>query len=918
MAEQEPIPRQVAPEKPFKRDLFDLYGGSLLNALDGYTSLVPAVALLGGVFPAAVPLWYFLRSFHAGFAEYKLRGKTLTQDATLGFEAVQLVYRGKKEIKAGDALLTNKDNFLLIRLPKIQIPQEQISAQILGEIGSLYDLSLRAAKESMPGVCKAVVIEIPPVNPRTPVTTLHEGTTVSAKALMEGKEVVVEDPQSQLLILTPQEFKELTRTPHEWLVMILGELADEQLPEFLRLIKSSSGKERETALDLFKRRLLGLLKKELDINFGGAEISFARVGESHAPARRKKPRELYLRKTPEDRLFVQFIGEDRQVEQIPVSRLLRIGDLSLEEILAVSSPDQKVKLAYSLWEIFREVPFEELLGERENTPQEVLEKLKQSGAALEHAEERSFIDRGATFKRRVFNLKKRLRPLLATATLFAAASMLGPYLGGVLERAADAIPSRADSTGQGGESWRDFKELPSFTPEWRIAANIDASGYYTLFTSHQFADGQWLANTKRERAVSFPQSLDESLPQIVLFKRFSLGPFEGSKSVKVPIKDGARPGAIAVVNADGKPASFSSYQLTDGTVELVVERKAVNSPSFVDVIVILTPADSAAIHAVERVKPPDPSKLGEDVLSKLKTAQEDSKTSGDFFGSVQKVVSGSHLYSLVSENAKGLNKAKSQEEFLNAIAADGLCRCSTCNSEAVLLSAVANTPDHFLNMAHGYLVGFPERNLDSAPNARFLRAGFRHAYGITGDGSIVDATPSLASSDPLTQEYLRRLDQYRLDELGVGENNQWQEELSAIAGRADQLKKNLMVATVLAGVSSLFLLRGGAQILRRAVRAENLEAVLQGAVLTLYSKEDLKEAYALFQELSFRRDPSYPIRLYHDGPGVETKEELLQLMENTVNLERVEALLEDPIALDALGIEAVPSKFRLLAKYLMR
>lgn len=921
MAEQEPIPRQVEPEKPLERDVYDLDGGSSLNACDSYISLGQAMLLqsfTGVVFPFAAPLWYFGRNFHAIFAERKLKRKTLIQDATCGFEAIQLVYRGKKEIRAGDALLANKDNFLLIRLPQVQIPQEQISAEILGEIGSLYDLSLRSAKESMPGTCKAVVIEIPSVNPRTPATTLHEGATVSAKALMEGKEVVVKDPQSQLLILTPQEFKELTRTPHQWLVMILRKLADERLPEFLRLIKSSSGQERETALDLLKRRLLDLLKKELDINFGGAEISFARVGESYAPARRKNQRELYLRKTPKDFLFVQFIGEDQHVEQMPVSRLLRIGDLSLEEILAVNSSDQKAKLAYSLWEIFREVPFEELLGEREITPLEVLEKLEQSGAVLEHAEKRSFIDRGSTFKRRFFNLEKRLRPLLATGTLFMAASMLGPYLGGVLERAADAIPSGADSTGQGGESWRDFKELPSFKPEWRIAANIDASGYYTLFTSHQFADGQWLANTKRERAVTFPQSLDKSLPQIVLSKRFSLGPFEGSKSVKVPIKDGARLGAIAVVNNDGKPVFFSSWQLTDGTVEVVVERKAVNSPSFVDVIVILTPADSSAIHAVERVEAPDLSKLNEAALSKLKTAQKDSKTSRDFFGSVQKVVSGSHRYSLVSINAEGLKKAKSQEEFLNAIAADGLCRCSTCNSEAVLLSAIANTPDHFLNMAQGYLVGFSERNPDSAPDTRFLRAGFRHAYGITRDGSIVDSTPSLVSNDPLTLAYLSRLGQYRLDELGASENNQWQEELSAIAGRAGQLKKTLMVAAILAAVSSFFLLRGGAPILRRAVRAENLEAILQGAVLTLYSKEDLEETYALFLELSYKRDPSYPIRLYRDGPGVKTKKELLQLMGNTVNLERVEAYLRDPIFLVASEIEPVRLKFRLLAQYLMR
>jgi len=866
----------------------------------------------------------------------KRRGRTEMHDEEAGFGAREMVYRGKKPLTVEGITIGKGDNVLYVKLPRVSFDQDSLQTAEATEDLTRY--AVEQIAKSGPKHIKAVCVDFEPDLPGLETFSFGDKAATPAKNLVDGKHVALQNPEKPLVILTPEEFEELTTTPLDLLTRAVEALGSERVLTYLKLAKTSPAKnERSNAVELLGKSLSTILATEVSAHFNGPEIIATKSGQDYEPGRTKIYRSLQIRKGYGGFLYAQFTDSSGSATQVPMSKLLQIKDMSLEEVLTSYAPHKRGQIAYLALEMLNKIEPEELFREKVLEREEILERLKLLGGRVQTKVETKPAKKeaGAWFGQASV-ISNRLRPLAVMVALFAGTNSthlsykdlpsLGIDLGPRVERSLDFFNSREARAQNPQTSQVEVTgKVPKDSLDWLIRGRA-RSGYWTLSTSHEFKNGEWIINTEREKELSLPEfdfdseNVDEGSTDLTGY--FNLSPLQKTTSLKIPILSGMKVSKIGIKdfpnkNVQHKDILNASYlplriwRLTDGTIEVEVNNELFRNKTIL-IGVTLTPKNDRndGVHAPVELKPINVNLLNKDALSQL--PEVDSAGRRIYTSTTGGNIAENHTYSLVSDKKDEINNAKTPEEMVNAIASDKNCFCETCNTELVLLNSIKQYEEQgepSLNMAFGYIQGLQHYN-PSSSLGEVLRGAAMHAYGIDDRGETSDATPKIVSNDPVTQKYVKLL----------GTSASVDEFINQALDSMDNQRTMVtleVLAAMLVGSSAYFAMRRGPGFMRRVTNKDNIKNAIDDEVLRVYSTEDIKSAYRFFSALSWSR-PGSESGAGSTALGNKNKKGLLRDLVASVNYERLTKYLENPEEYEGADWTGVTRlKYRLLAKYLM-
>lgn len=932
-------------DSPRKKDIFDRK--VFFNKVEYYSAVNAALGLLGAIGGDVL----ILTSKNVGFSDFvfacgvalvhtlgggaalsylrrelnKASKEDITHDSALRYITTRCVYQGKIPLKEKGLALEKGDNFYYLQLTKpLQISEDQPPSE--ADIGlqiDLYEYIFNNVKQEIVGKdYKAVAIEIGRSMPSFLEKRFEQMPHAIREKLLRGKDVKVQDPDKELLLLTREEFEDLVLSPQEAFVQAVNALGNPRVSHFFDLAKQAVTQEdRDEAKRLLIRSLHQVLATQIEAYFNMPEVIRGRTRDTYAPTKESFHPISYLRRTDSDFYFVQMYDGTGEVRWTPLDKLLQTAQKPIDTILASHSPYQKAQIAYVMDGILRETPFEELVRNRILDRAELIQRL--TGKEAEGTSKLTVDVPTGPFGLVIpAGIYKKVRPILTTLLMYGAyKSGLGVVNNFDAIRTSLQLPSSAIVRQY--EKPRFPDDLPQPGIDWKIEGT-DANGYYVTDTSHQFTEGVWKTNHEVKSKLNLPYALSSDLlPTAINEERFIPLNQITDTTLKIPIKLGTRLGALAILAPDGSKIPHQAFELTDGTVQVDIAQNIINNAPSARIEAFLIPSSTDTVHASDRITPIDTTKL-----STLAKAENDIATNPTNPGDnpeklIRNIVAGTHTYSLNPPGKEALNNAKTPEDIINIVADLPSCDCEVCNSASVLASSI-DTKGPAVNLAFGYIA---EDNHTTGRGDGFLRSEAAHAFGINDQGEVLDSTPSTIASDQMTQDYVNLLHQTTSENDNTTSNNAWeqqqrkiQEDAQTKKTEADGLK---VIGALLAATTGAYVARQASKVLQRVFNRENVSKITDDIMLHFLSENDISKAYNFFGWLSHAKAQESQFPQGKELSNIDKRKALNRIRGN-IDQFKLSQYVENPKAFERLAqkhsavltpVEA--RKLRILAQYLI-
>lgn len=780
-------------------------------------------------------------------------------DDKLGYSSQGLYYKGAESLKLGGKDYLRHGYYLLyLKSPTLsenatvsewmdttELAINQLKGQ-LKEKNYRFLIALDVS-ENAPTALRAIFAHYP---------------YFSFDTLFKGKNLEIQDKNEGIRILTPDEFDKVILSPQELFLRGCNELGDKILLEYLKLAKNSGSKdERDRVKKLIEDRLQQILQAQAQRYFNEPEAVFHRNGIKGHTKKEKVGKTSLVRKNPQQGFSVVGIFENGQVEQSSLDRLLKTDPYDMNAALEDQTLLRQAKIAYSVYQILQDIPFEELLRERMLDKEQLLTHLGERGIRVESAEINldPLVNSRITWRRQMRVFPRRLLPIMFTLLAYA-----GAQLGSAVKNDEQLIRSLAyqassvpkmitggsgKSAASGGNS-SPIHELESIgfpqikegggTPAWKITAhgNISPAGYWTENTSFNLYDGNsWDVVRDKGSTVTLPKKSDDNLPHLTLERIVGL---DAPVAVKIPIKPEVALAALDVTSAYGNSLSFEIQELVDGTNRLVINRSGPLDGNWAKIRAELYPNyTSVRAHSIADIKKLDIHLVHPRLLREIRDiyyASYEYRRPDDgtnFIQNMARVIRDQYTYSNTPPRSdiERLGQSKTFEQIVNTIDDMDVCNCSVCNTLNVLLYTTVPYFSPRLNMAFGYL-----HNLNNPGSGKgsFLLNEARHAYGIDEKGNIYDATP-----------YSLNLDEDVTDLPIVVD--EWDKKEGLLAKETIKREDIINSLKLLGGILALIPAYGVARLIFRGVNAltseENIRRSKDRMLLSIFGREDLERAY---------------------------------------------------------------------------
>lgn len=927
--------RHAKPLERLKRDRIDYEAEEMSGVSSEVIAGLSATAAIIAIFPEhapfflafpiiMTPVFYELGKLSKNMLKLKRSlTKDINVDKDLGYRVGQYIYQGKKPLSVGSMVMKKGDNWMGIELPYMRQNDSSATHDKASELQLWLDLnkvSMKKIKQMYKNRNHKMVTITPPASMfHDAIGNLTNKRTMLSKEILTDKKVVLKRPDEEIIVLTREEFENLTITPQELFQKACDALSDPMVSTLIDLSKKTSNKkERENARQLLNNHLRAVMRREIEMHFNGPELTFNREGSIYVPQKAKVNRSLLIRQTSTGFFYLQTLSEKGEVHQIPLDKLLKTSQQPIEDILASQSLYRKAQIAHVLMQMLQEQSFDELTGEKTLDREQIIARLQDNGLSVvpwSEVDSRHRLLSSKTYFKQLVSLRKNIGPAILPLVLALSIDPLYQAANN-LDETKDILLKPAIT-----ETFRrtDFPDaIPTHSLDWRISGNMPTNGYYTISTSHQLStNGEWEINRERVKEIKYPPSVSAE-QQMVLERRFILNAF-GETTFKIPIKDGTSLEALKILDGEGKDVSYNAYLISDGTIEVTIENKLFDSSSFVEVSAQFVEAKELSVRATEKIDLINESLLSDEARRILNESRAVAQSGDAFENAIAQKIRDNLDYSLNPPEKDRLDQARTPEQMVNTILDLSGATCDVANAGSVLLASADPDPNSYVNIATGYLAFIPD-NPDAGRNNDFLLREAFHAYGIDEGGKIRDATPSRISNEKMTQDYVNSLSSAQQTKQDVVDK-EWEQTKNAIAAQA-QIKEDLAnrvkaVGALLTAVSGYFVTRQATNFLRRMVGKKDIGQIADEILLKVYSKNELAKAYDFFSWLSWGGD-----REMRKVSPEQTKEkaDILETMKNNVRYDKLDSYLHAPRYFEKHARISIIDgmKFRLLARYVMR
>lgn len=400
--------------------------------------------------------------------------------------------------------------------------------------------------------------------------------------------------------------------------------------------------------------------------------------------------------------------------------------------------------------------------------------------------------------------------------------------------------------------------------DWRISGNkMRTSGYYTTGTSSDFNNeaGVWNNERGRSHVLHVPhEAIDKSTPHIKLDRRIVVNPFKEMTTLKIPINDGSQLSTLVVTDENGEKAACSVFELQDGTVELQLDPRLVET-TYVDISVFLTKAPNPAVYAVQRIPELNMAALTGSARE-LADTLAGSISLDNSVKALKRGINKKYEYSL--KTTTDTDTHGDQEQYINQLASSSGIECARAATISALLLANAPDSDTFVNTATGYLYSGKSNVLMDVP---------KHAWLVSNTGKLYDPTPTRIAADG-TKEQLKEWEVETQGKSGI-EWGELLEKIKDVGRKLRKAKKDGVLPVIRIPLEST-----------PTLTQENSSI----GVVNL-TKEDVNDAYAFFTELSWSQKPTFD-----SGTNTRVKSKDFEEIGETVNIKKLEEFLKDPNA----------------------
>lgn len=905
------------PDRPLKKDRLD-YMAKIYSNLDNITSTAMESAMVASVsarylmVPATITLASLVghnaRNLHAAYKSQGLNKREGTENLLHNYRIERLVYHGEKE-RIGQIPVKNGDNFYYVSLPILRnmSPSDQPD-RALEYLSNVYDLAIRHLAHV--GADKNYRFAAIDFGHQKIAQAEDPGAQSDKESVFEGHKVKPDNPDAPVIVLSREAIEAFVRSPNEVFGDLCTVLDDNIIDKIVQKLKANKGKEQQAiGRDLLSRRVRNILEHEMnseynhtpemqstETRFGAYDLA-DEVDDKppYSSLHVKAYSQTGLRKIGGELFFTRRNSVSGTIENTPVTRLLYPDG---------QSPTSVPTRSQAAYEMLSLLDQHDELKHLLNAETEHLTKLKTTASELEKN-----IESGTPGIKKFVDPKKRYGTRSAALLLLTASSYLGfgyaipkdivDHPTAVVEWVKGHLSSDGGATQDTVEPGFS-SEVPKSVPEWHIEGALKADGYYITDTSHEYKDGGWKLNDEIKQKLDF-ESLPPIGPDTPQQKLTRVVPLNqtGETEFKLPLRVRSQVQNVTVIDGDGNNVDFHAYELTDGTVKLVIPNNLVGSLPYVTVSHTLVDSLQGGPHAAKPIKPLGLDKLDPEVRTRiLRTTTEEEYNR---VGNIAKFVSESHTYSIVGDS-DALRGDGSPEALINAVSNLASCDCDVCNSQAVLEASSTQSPQ-IVNMAFGY-IGVNGHNAGSGGDA--LRSNSRHGFGIDVYSNVIDATPSVLAGDEITNEYVNQLRQgENAESTSTDSSNSWEEVSRQIKEQATREKEEtdrLKVAgAAMAAAGSSLVAYGGLRLMRHVRKKfppEHVDAgvadIEQSVLLARWSKNDIQKAYRFFDWLSWGHTES---PLGNDQKiEVEDKQELMQRLRGNIDPSKLAQYLEDPKA----------------------
>lgn len=850
-------------------------------------------------------------------SEKEYRRNANISSPELGYNAATLSYKGKKEFSLDGIEMQKGDSFLYVTLPEITVKGAKSEAHEQSIKSSFYNASLFDIQQKLDKMVvyqKAICVEGYSASNLSLEKTKNFSTAMP-EDLLADKDIVIPKDAQDILVMTPEEFRELAMIPSALFSKAIEGVGSAVVNELVQIARISPKEDYEKITDLLDVHLSQMLQKEAELQFNGAHIKLSKEEPFYIPLKQRVERRLEIREFGGVD-FIQLTSTDGTIETTPLERALQIENLSQNEMVEEDSQFKKARSVYVLQELLLEFSLDELLNDPYRHPYEFIKKYQDTNIELTvHPKNNStleseLMDKGSTRLHKWTKFPGNIRHPLTTMGI-AGAGVGGLVL---LSTAAQYLPEAQGGSIEKSKTLFDMARFNfSGTPgesddiQWRIEGygGMRTNGYYIVATTNELLGGEWNQAYfgKDEASLEIPSEIENGA--YIKIEAYN----ENTIVVPIPVKNDSRLGALKIEDRQGNNLLNSLIYNQDGTYSALLEDSALKKQFHVEAY--LVPSVEKIPHAAKKIEPLDQRILSSEAQEYIRESQLKQG-----YSTLPQVIASDYVYNVMPEVNKtlekdGFKKGFSKEKVANLILESSECNCNTCNTLMVLLSSI-DDDNVTLNLASGYLHDIAN---PATGKGSFLTDHSLHAFGIDDRGVIYDATGSKGvSSDKATQKFLKDNASDEKLESGWGAK---QKSFNAKPKEPPSLsKKDLLLgagAVVGLGVGT-FAGRKAYKFLRRTITEENINKLGENILMTFYTDDELKKAHSFFTGLSWSRNGIVAnVEQELDKEGTE----ILHYIRETMNENRLDEYLDNPSKYDKVLESSEKTKMRFLARYLI-
>ncbi len=847
-------------------------------------------------FVATARLLGTVLNYGYGLIDYSiLRGETFSSQ-DFGYRALPLVYKGEGLGDDEDLGVNKYDHILYVSLPKISVEGAQNEGKLKSVKSAFLNASLYELQKKLDeneAKYSAICIDGYSIKELDDNKFEHK---VKREHVLENKKVEVPMNSKGIMILTPEEFREMAMAPSELFVKAIEGTESTVIKKLIDLARSTPRDDHEKIEALLDDHLDRLLQKEVELHFNGANIKLSKEQPYYYPLKKRIERRLEIVDV-HDVDYIRLISSDGSIESMPLKYAFEMEELSNEEIVEQDSQFKKGRSVYVVQELLEEFSLDELINDPYRDPKEFFERFKNQNISInvtlksnENAED-ELVDMKKTRKLKWTKFPSNVKHPAVTAAVSGGAMLLlyaGSYLSSYFPVEGngfdpDGIPPEGANYNFNGLFGNDSQL------QWKLESHggMSKDGYYILGTTFVMNEGRWrevnVGGTEEIKVPDRPES-DEYIKE-EKYSRYINSP--------IPIKNGTELGALSVTDKKGEKIPYKLFREKDGTIHIEAE-----------------PSEAGAFHieaylveskngprAIGKIDPIDSMKIQDKGFSYLAYSQViNGKTN------LPQLIRDDYTYSLLSDiNSKLNNNNLTREDVVNLILESSECNCNICNTLQVLLSTTDDDNAN-LNMASGYLhsVSNPESG-----DGNYITSKDSHAFGINEKGEIFDATPPGFDPRPtISDKEKDKLWKEQMDKFIDKKHDTWFSKQQLLLG----------LGAIIFGGAGIYAGRKGYKFMRRTFTKENIENFGDNIFASFYSDQELQVAHNFFNSLSWSKSGSVRIT---DETVEKTGIDLFNHIKGSINSSRLDDYLDDPKSYEEELYPEEKTKMRFLAKYLI-